>query len=153
MKNTKLKNPLSVSNPKWGAERLYYLSHFFWDKGFHKFAMISKRFNQFIFHVNIPPQVKIGARLDLPHSGFGVVIHYDTVIGDDAVIFHNVTIGNGGARIGNRVYIGTGAVILGAVNIGNDIIIGANTVVNFDVQDGVTVVGVKSIIIKKGEDS
>lgn len=54
-------------------------------------------------------------------------------IGFGSVISHNVTIGNGGARIGNRVYIGCCAAILGNINIGDDVAIGANTVVNFDV--------------------
>jgi len=147
----KSKNPLSVSHPQWGAERLYYLSGLLWENGFYALAMIIKRVNQIIFHVNIPPRVKIGKRLDLPHGGFGVVVHDDTIIGDDAVIFHNVTIGNGGARIGNSVYIGAGAVIIGAVTIGHNVVIGANTVVNFDVPDNVTVVGQKAVILSKKE--
>lgn len=106
-----------------------------------------KRINQILFHVNIPPQAKIGKRLELAHGGFGIVINKNTVIGDDAIIFHNVTIGNGGARIGHRVYIGTGAVIIGSVIIGDDVTIGANTVVNFDVPSGCTVVGQKAKIL------
>lgn len=116
-------------------------------------AQLCKRLNQLLFHVNIQPAAKIGKNFELAHGGFGIVIHPDTVIGDDAIIFHNVTIGNGGARIGDRVYIGTGAVIIGAVTIGNDVAIGANAVVNFDVPDGCTVVGPKATILKRKNEN
>ena len=76
-------------------------------------------------------------------------MHEDTIIGDDAIIFHNVTIANGGARIGHRVYIGTGSIIIGAVKIGDDVIIGANTVASFDVPNGATVIGPKGTILEK----
>lgn len=142
-------NYLSVPHPSWGAERIYFMSHKNYTKGafFRFLSFLLKRINQMLFHVNIPPQVIIGKRLELAHGGFGVVMHFDTVIGKDAIIFHNVTIGNGGARIGDRCYIGTGAVIIGAVNIANDVTIGANAVVNFDVPAGATVVGPKGKIV------
>ncbi len=147
---SKNSNPRSVEYRSRGSERLYYLSRTLFMRGFRYPASIVKRINQFVFHVNIYPEVTIGDGLQLPHGGFGVVIHHDTVIGNDAIIFHNVTIANGGARIGNRVYIGTGAVIIGSVTIGDDVVIGANAVVNFDVPNGATVVGHKSRIINKG---
>lgn len=127
-----------------GAEKLYYLSHRIFRAKYTRIASILKRVNQFIFHVNIYPQVVIGSGLQLPHGGFGVVIHHDTMIGSDAVIFHNVTIANGGARIGDRIYIGTGAVIIGNVEIGDDVVIGANAVVNFDVPSGSLVIANKA---------
>lgn len=147
------KNPRSVGNRSWGAERIYYISNYLYQGGkiYRCFSLIFKRLNQLLFHVNIPPQVIIGKGLDLPHGGFGIVIHHDTVIGNEAIIFHNVTIGNGGARIGDRVYLGTGSVIIGAVKVGNDVTIGANTVVTFDVPDNMTVVGQKSRIIDSGK--
>ena len=143
-------NPRSVEHPSWGAERIYYMSHFFHSKGKAGSVASSffKRLNQVLFHVNIPPQVCIGKRLELAHGGFGIVMHHDTVIGDDAILFQNVTIGNGGARIGHRVYIGAGAVIIGSVKIGDDVTIGANAVVNFDIPSGRTVVGPKSKIVE-----
>jgi len=142
-------NTKSVQHPHWGVESIYYFSNLLHRNNFIFLSWIFKRLNQILFHVNIPPQVSIGTRLELPHGGFGVVIHADTVIGDDAIIFHNVTIGNGGARIGDRVYIGTGAVIIGSVTIGNDVSIGANAVVNFDIPSNTTVVGPKATVVKK----
>jgi len=142
-------NPRSVDYEQRGAEKLYYLSHKLHIANYNKLAALIKRINQSIFKVNIYPQVKIGEGLQLPHGGFGVVMHHDTTVGKDAIIFHGVTIGNGGARIGDRVYIGTGAVIIGKVNIGNDVVIGANAVVTFDIPDKGLVVAPKSTIRTK----
>lgn len=104
-------------------------------------AYIIKYANVMLFRAYIPPDATIGKRLDLPHGGFGVIMHENTKIGDDAIIFHNVTFANGGARVGDRVYIGCGVTIIGPVKIGNDVVIGANTVINFDIPDNTTVVG------------
>ena len=143
----KSKNPKSVPYKPRGAERIYYISHYIYKKKFLLPAIILKRINQFFFHVNIPSQVEIGLRLILPHGGFGVIMNRNTKIGDDAIIFQNVTIGNQGALIGDRVVIGAGAVILGGIKIGNDVYIGANTFVNFDVPNNSTVVSPKGRII------
>ncbi len=105
MAKTISKNQRSVLHPSHGSEALYYLSHKLYVKQVRLLSTILKRINQLIFHVNIPPSVKIGERLELAHGGFGIVMHSNTIIGDDAIIFHNVTIGNGGARIGHRCYI------------------------------------------------
>jgi len=145
----KHQNMFWVPNRKFGAERLYYLSRNLYLHGFRRLAYILKFINTLVFRNYIAPQTAIGKRLDLPHGGFGIVMHEDTIIGDDAIIFHNVTIANGGARIGDRVYIGTGVTIIGAIKIGNDVKIGANTVVTFDVPSGTTVVGMKGQIIEK----
>lgn len=147
-KSNSNRNPRWIPQKKWGAEKLFYFSRFLFTKGLRRAAYIIKYLNMAIFRNFIPPEVKIGDRLDLPHGGFGVVIHKDTVIGDDVIIFHHVTFANGGARVGDRVYIGTGAVIIGNVKIGNDVVIGANTVVNFDIPEGATVVGQPGKIIK-----
>src|ERR1700741_5286641 len=81
---------------------------------------------------DIHPQVSFGRRLMLPHPN-GVVIHEDAVIGDDCMIMQQVTVGMIGQdqvpRIGNRVYIGAGAKIIGSVIVGDDAKIGANAVV------------------------
>lgn len=136
----KSKNYKAVYHRKWGTERIYYLSHSLSKSGWCKLSYLFKYLNLIIFRCFIPPEVVIGKRLDLPHGGFGVVIHRNTKIGDDAIIFHNVTIAEGGAIIGDRVYIGTGAVIIGSVVIGDDVKIGANCIVNFDVPSNSTVV-------------
>jgi len=143
----KSKNKYSMGYRDRGAVNLYRLSHYLYKHHAKILSKLVKYANTMIFHCFIPASVQIGNNLDLPHGGFGVVMHEDVVIGDDAIIFHNVTIGNGGARIGDRVYIGTGATIIGAVIIGDDVTIGANTVVTFDVPAGSTIVGVKARLI------
>lgn len=134
----------------WGTERLYYASHGQYNKGRTKLAGILKYINVALFRCYIDYQALIGERLDLPHGGFGLVVGSEVTIGDDAIIFHAVTIGSarpGPVVIGDRVYIGTGATILGPVTIGNDVTIGANAVVTFDVPDGMTVVAQKARIL------
>jgi serine O-acetyltransferase len=109
-----------------------------------------KYLNISLFRVYIDSQAQIGKRLDLPHGGFGVIIGPEVEIGEDAVIFHNVTIGHarpGPIVIGDRFYAGTGAIILGPVTIGNDVTVGANATITEDVPDGATVVGQKSRIL------
>lgn len=86
----------------------------------------------------------------LPHP-FGIIISTAAEIGENVVIGHQVTIGNrNGVRaaptIGNRVYIGAGAKLLGPVKIGDDAIIGANSVVTKDVPAGAKVVGANRIL-------
>ena len=135
---------------RWGCEAIYYLSHRLSKRGFNRLALLFKYINVLLFRVYIDCPAQIGSRLDLPHGGFGVVIGPDVTIGDDAIIFHNVTIGHakpGPVTIGDRLYAGAGATILGPVRIGDDVTIGANTIVTFDVPDGATVVSQKPRII------
>jgi len=105
-------------------------------------------------HAQLPARTRVGARLGLPHDANGVVISQEAVIGDDCVIYQQATIGtvNGDRRapvLGNRVFVGTGAKILGPVKIGDDALIGANAVVLSDVPDGATAVGVPARVIQR----
>lgn len=81
----------------------------------------------------------------LPHP-YNVVVHGHTPIGVDCVIYHGVTVGADGAggvpRLGDRVVVFAGACILGDVEIGDDAVIGANSVVLKSVPAGATAVGV-----------
>ena len=107
--------------------------------------------------VTIGVSAKIGRRLVIEHSG-AIVVHGKTVIGDDCIIRQGVTIGNrrldrpmDAPHIGNRVNIGAGAKILGAVRIGDDAEIGANAVVIADVPAGAIAVGVPARIIVRAQ--
>lgn len=106
--------------------------------------------------ISIGVSAKIGRRLVIEHSG-AIVVHGRAVIGDDCTIRQGVTIGNkrldrplDAPNIGNRVNIGAGAKILGAVHIGDDADIGANAVVLTDVPAGALAVGVPARIILRG---
>jgi serine O-acetyltransferase len=86
----------------------------------------------------------------LPHP-MGIVIHRSSVIGEDVVIGHQVTLGGrdltGAApRVEDGVYIGAGAKILGALRIGRGATVGANAVVTKDVPAAATVVGANRIL-------
>lgn len=142
-----------MSKDKQGiAVSFYRIEHWFYCHHLRVFAYVVHRLMQIILGCTIPPSVKLGKNCRIPHF-HGIVIHYQTQIGDRTIIYQNVTIGgrNGhiGATIGNDCVIGAGACILGNLNIGNNVKIGANAVVLEDVPDGCTVVGVPGKIIKK----
>lgn len=87
---------------------------------------------------------------NLPHGIRGIFISHNAIIGENATIFHQVTIGegNGGApTIGDNVLIGAGAKIIGGITIGDNVKIGANCVVCEDVPSNSTVVLNKPRII------
>lgn len=100
--------------------------------------------------VYLPPQVHVGQRLEIHHRG-KVVVNEASIIGDDCVLLHGVTLGNrrpgGGApTLGDRVEVGAYAQLLGPISIGNDVRIGALAVVLDDVPDGATVVAAKAVV-------
>ena len=83
--------------------------------------------------------------------GFGTVINGSAVIGCNCTILHNVTIGGGHGGspvIGDNVYIGAGAIIIGGVHVGNNVKIGAGAIVVEDIPDNSTVVCDKARIIR-----
>jgi serine O-acetyltransferase len=97
--------------------------------------------------VEIHPAAKIGNSLFIDH-GSGVVIGETAEIGDNVTLYQGVTLGGTGfARgkrhptVGDDVVVGSGAKLLGAINVGNRVKIGANSVVIHDVPDNSTVVG------------
>ena len=91
---------------------------------------------------------------EFPHGIRGIFVSCRAVIGKNAVIFHQVTIGEGkgGApQIGDNCYIGAGAKIIGNIKIGNNVKIGAGCVVVTDIPDNCTVVMEKPRIIVRKE--
>ena len=105
------------------------------------------------WNVNIGNHTLIGPGLYLPHGN--VVIDGIVRIGRRCVIAPWVTIGvNGGVAgptIGDDVFIGTGAKLLGGIRIGNSVRVGANAVVLDDVPDGATVAGIPARVVKQHE--
>lgn len=86
----------------------------------------------------------------LPHGLYGIVVSHNAVIGKKATIYHQVTIGaaGGGAPvIGDNVYIGAGAKIIGKIRIGDNVRIGAGCVVTADIPNNCTVVSMQPRII------
>lgn len=116
-------------------------------------------FARFLTGVEIHPRARIGARFFIDH-GTGVVIGETAEVGDDCVLFHNVTLGGTGNHrgkrhpsIGNNVLVGTGSSLLGPIAVGDNVRIGANSVIIMrDVPGDTTVVGAPARIVKlKGE--
>ena len=94
----------------------------------------------------------------LPHGLYGIFISNGATIGKNCVIFHQVTIGSntledskgrGAPTVGDNVYIGAGAKIIGRVKIGNNVRIGANCVVVENIPDDCVVVLNKPRILQK----
>ena len=108
--------------------------------------------------LEIHPGATIGKGFFVDH-GMGVVIGETTIIGDNCQLFHNVTLGGTGKHVGkrhptvgNNVTIGTGAILLGPIHVGDNVKIGANSfVVMRDVPSNTTVAGTPARIIKRFE--
>lgn len=109
-------------------------------------------------NANIPYSTQIDGAPIFPHGLSGIYISAGAKLGKDCVIFHQVSIGSntlpgskgqGFPTLGDNVYIGAGAKIIGNVTIGNNVRIGANCVVTEDVPDNATVVMERPRIIVK----
>ena len=115
-----------------------------------KIAAVRHRYWSAVTGADIPLNCSIGGGLQIPHPN-GIVIHPESRIGPNCLIFQQVTIGAstmGVPTIGGHVDIGAGAKIIGPVVIGNHVRIGANAVVHFDVPDGSIVAAEPARIVK-----
>ncbi|MDA3844983.1 MAG: serine O-acetyltransferase [Vallitaleaceae bacterium] len=105
--------------------------------------------------IEIHPGAVIGKGLFIDH-GTGVVIGETCIIGDDVTIYQGVTLGGTGKEhgkrhptIGNNVMVSVGAKVLGSITIGDDVKIGAGSVVLHDIEPCSTVVGIPGRVVKK----
>ncbi|MEK8020882.1 MAG: serine acetyltransferase [Candidatus Parabeggiatoa sp.] len=111
-------------------------------------------FIQIITGIELPCEAKVGKRFTIEHFG-NIIVSGDAVFGDDVIIRNGVTVGlkqtgiRGSPTIGNRVDIGVGAKLLGPIQIGDDVAIGANAVVLKDVPANSIAVGVPAKIIPR----
>jgi serine O-acetyltransferase len=132
------------------AHRLFQRNHL------RLLARMLATFARWATGVEIHPGAHVGRRFFIDH-GTGVVIGETAEIGDDCVLFHNVTLGGTGKHegkrhptLGDRVFVGTGAILLGPIRVGDDVRIGANAFVHMrDVPPNTTVVGVPARIVKQ----
>jgi serine O-acetyltransferase len=118
------------------------------------FTTLLKRY-RYKYGFQIHYTTEIGEGLYLGHFGT-IVINDKAKIGRNFTITHGVTIGQanrgklkGYPTIGNNVWIGTNAVVVGNINIGSDVLIAPNSFVNFDVPDNSMVIGNQAKVIKK----
>ncbi len=105
-----------------------------------------------LYGIELPYSARIGRRVVIEHQ-HGIVVHGNSVVGDDCILRQGVTLGmRSMARpdeapvLGRGVNVGAGAKILGAVRIGDGASIGANAVVLRDVPAGALAVGVPAVV-------
>lgn len=141
--------------PCFKALIYYKISNFFYRKKHYIIARYISEKAKRKTGIEIHPGATIGKGLFIDH-GIGVVIGETAVIGDNVTMFHGVTLGGVGSSkgkrhptIGNNVFIGTGAKILGNITVGDNAKIGANSVVLKNIEENVTVVGIPGKVVKK----
>jgi serine O-acetyltransferase len=127
---------------------LHRVAHWLWLKRLNLLARLTSHFNRWLTGIEIHPGATIGRRFFVDH-GMGVVIGETAEVGDDVLLYQGVVLGGTSLErakrhpsLGNDVVIGTGAVVLGPLTVGDGARIGAGSVVVRPVQAGVTVVGV-----------
>lgn len=116
-------------------------------------AFLLFKLTEIVAGISIPNSVQIGKGFYIGHFG-QIFLHSDVKMGENCSIGPGVLIGTRGLGntgvpiIGDNVYIGVGAKVLGDIKIGNNVKIGANAVVLDDVPDGATVVGIPARIVR-----
>lgn len=142
-----------MTSPGLWAVWSHRVIHPIWNAKLRILSRIFANIVRLFTGIEIHPGAQIGRRFFIDH-GIGVVIGETAVVGDDVLIFHTVTLGGKSFEsikrhptIGNRVIVGAGAKLIGNITIGDDVTIGANTVVTKDVPNGATIVGAKSRLI------
>lgn len=144
---------VALAYPGLHAVWAYRLAHRMWHReGLRLPSRLLSQLVRALTGVEIHPGAVIGHRLFIDH-GMGVVIGETAEVGDDVVLFHGSTLGGRSMRhgkrhptLGDRVMVGAGAKVLGAVLIGDDAQIGANAVVVRDVPTGGVAVGVPATV-------
>ena len=121
---------------------LHRMAHWFKRRRVPVLGPLIARFNLFLTGVEIGPGAVIGPGLLISH-GAGIVIGGYARIGRNAILLHQVTIGSPDPSrieampvIGDNVFIGAGAKVIGAVTVGNDAFIGVNAIVTRDIPGG-----------------
>ncbi len=132
---------------------LHRIAHRLYGWRLHLIARLVSQFSRWLTGIEIHPGARIGRRFFIDH-GMGVVIGETTIIGDDVLLYQGVTLGGTGHQQGKRhptlqdhVVVGSGAKVLGAIELGEWAKVGAGSVVVKDVPDHSTIVGVPGRIV------
>jgi len=139
--------------PGFHAVRYHRFANFLWRLHLGFFARMVAHTGRFLTGIEIHPAAVIGRRFFIDH-GSGVVIGETSEIGNDVLMYQGAVLGgttlSKGKRhptIGNNVVIGAGAIILGAITVGDGARIGAGSVVVKPVPPDATVVGIPGRIV------
>jgi serine O-acetyltransferase len=126
----------------------------------HLMSIPAKKWVEIVAGISLPPQCDVGPGLFISHFGT-VIVNPLTRMGRYCNLGHGVTIGSGGRGekdgrpvegvpvIGDRVYIGPGACLFGAIEIGDDVAVGANAVVTQSLPDRAVAVGIPARIVSR----
>ena len=143
-----------LTSPGLHAVWSHRVAHRLWEArpAYRLPARVLSNVTRTLTGVEIHPGATIGRRFFIDH-GMGVVIGETSVVGDDVMLYHDVTLGGRSMAkvkrhptVGDRVTIGSGARVLGDINLGDDSQIGANSVVTRDVPAGAVAVGIPAQI-------
>ncbi|MGB5597009.1 MAG: serine O-acetyltransferase [Crocosphaera sp.] len=141
--------------PGLHALAIHRLSHELWHGKLPFFPRFLSHLARFFTGIEIHPGATIGQGVFIDH-GMGVVIGETAIIGDYCLIYQNVTLGGTGKELGKRhptlghsVIVGAGAKVLGNIEIGNHVRIGAGSIVLRHVPHDCTVVGIPGRIISR----
>ena len=131
------------------------IANFLYKRRLFFSARLISQMGKFLTGIEIHPGAKIGKRLFIDH-GEGTVIGETAIVGNDCLIYHQVTLGATGNEdgntnkrhptIGNNVIIGSGAKVLGNITIDDNVKIGANAIVTKNISENKTVINVNKII-------
>src|SRR6476660_1799310 len=138
--------------PGFHARTLHRLSHRLWKWNLKWLGRFVAHIARFLTGIEIHPAAVIGRRFFIDH-GMGVVIGETAQVGDDVTLYHGVTLGGRSLEkvkrhptVGSRVTIGAGARVLGPVYIGDDVQIGAHSVVVKDIPAGAIATGIPATV-------
>ena len=139
----------------WMRTCLYTKSKWLLKYSIHIIARFMLRHLRYKYGISIPHNTKIGSGFYIGHFGC-IVVNERSIIGRNCNISQGVTLGQanrgknkGYPILGDNIYIGPGAKIVGAVTIGNNVAIGANCVVTKDIPDNSVVVGIPGKVISQ----
>jgi serine O-acetyltransferase len=156
---TKSALELVLTSPGLHAVWTHRIAHRLWKLKLRILSRMLSNWAKLWTSIEIHPGAEIGKRFVIDH-GVGVVIGETAIIGDDVLIYHGVTLGGKTLdpvkrhpTVGDRVIIGAGAKLIGAITIGNDCAVGANAVVTKDMPNGTVAVGVNARLLNlTGDD-
>ena len=144
--------------PSLHATINHKIANFFFKRRMCFIARLISQLSRFFTGIEIHPGATIGKRVFFDH-GMGIVIGETAEIGDDCVIYHGVTLGGTSTTrskrhptLKNGVVVGAGAKILGNITLGENVKIGANSVVLKSIPDNRVAVGIPAKIIKKTKE-
>ena len=127
---------------------MHKIAHWFWVRNHKLIGRFTSHLNRFFTGIEIHPGAQIGRRFFIDH-GMGVVIGETTIVGDDVLLYKGVVLGGTSLEskkrhptIGNNVVVGTNAIVLGDILIGDNCKIGAGSVVTKPAPPNSTIVGI-----------